>query len=129
MSTRQLIYMPGHINTYICLSVGQLTGYTRMHWQMLQCSIFSMSLGFLGGSGRRQSFCRKGDVKSHGASGKGRPGFAGFAGVLGSRPPPLHCLPLWLFLFFFPSRMEQEMGTRVFFIYVPVHVCLPFSFE
>lgn len=42
-----------------------------------------------------------------------------------------HCtaLPLWLFLFFFPSRMEQEMGMRVFFIYVLVHVCLPFSFE
>lgn len=123
MSTTQLIYTPGHINMYICLSVGQLTGCTRMHWQMLQCSIFSMSLGFLGGSGRRQSFCRKGDVKSHGASGKGRPGFAGFAAVLGSRPPPLHCSPS-LALSLFLSEQDGAGDGYACIFYIRARACV-----
>jgi len=48
VSTRQLIYMPGHIKMYICLSVGQLTGYAPVHWQILQCSIFFNVIGVLG---------------------------------------------------------------------------------
>lgn len=120
--------MPGHIKMYICLSVGQLTGYTPMHWQILQCSIFSMSLGFWGRSGHKQFSCKWGDVKKHGTFGKDRPDFTKFANLWWKVTPP-PCTPL-LLLFSVPCRVEKGMGTHVFIsLCAFVHVCLPFPFE
>lgn len=85
---------------------------------------FSMSLGFLGRSGRKQSFCKWGDVKNPGTSGKGRPEFAKFANLMENHPSPIALLSLSCsFSFFFPSRMEEEMGMHVFF-YVCGHACV-----
>lgn len=122
--------MPGHIKMYICLSVGQLTGYTPVHWQILQCSIFSMSLGFWGRSGRKQSSCKWGDVKKNMVPLK-RIGQIQQNMLIcdGSHPSSI------ALLFFscsfsspFHSRMDEEMHMHVF-LCVFMRVYLPFSFE
>lgn len=123
MSSGCLIYMPGHMKMYICLSVGQLTGYTPMHWQILQCSIFSMSLGFGGRSGHKQLFCKWGDTKKHGTSVRYRPAFTKFANLWWKVTPP-PCTPLLLLLFSFPCRVEEEMGMHVF-LCVCLCLCFP----
>lgn len=120
--------MPGHIKMYICLSVGQLTGYTPMHWQILQCSIFSMSLGFWGRSGHKQFSCKWGDVKKHDTSVRSGPDFAKFANLWWKVTPP-PCTPLLLLLFSFLCRVEEEMGTHDMYFCASVHVYFPFPFE